>query len=312
MINSPWNSTVLRQHKLATTLSELAIAKASGGLLAEGASVIVVTPMNENVPAFTLPITAQEYADRKLSDSKAVFMDGRSFMRRENRSDVGFVVNNQLQADFFIRIGELTALWVNDPSVRGDFTRVGDLAAQTYISWVSHAIGNKIGIDLDVSRELQIITATFYLHQFHAADEIISVQGKEKVVKMISRWTRSPVPLIQGIVNEMPYMNLLEDYVAAIHAHFSNNSRVSQINVGFIVRALNTSWFGYGAQEISAVALEYPPAFLALVEAAANAKVWRKTYLGRLVEKLATGRIGQEFSRSMEALAGQARGKDRQ
>ena len=312
MINSPWNSTVLRQHKLATTLSELAIAKASGGLVAEGASVIVVTPANENVPAFTLPITAEEYAERKLSDSKAVFMDGRSYMRREQRSDVGFVVNNQLLADFFVRIGELTALWVNDPSIRGDFIRVGDLAPQTYISWVSHAIGNKIGIDLDVSRELQIITASFYLHQFHASDDIVSEKGKEKAVKMISRWTRAPVPLIQGIVDQLPYMNLLEDYVAAVHAHFGSNSRVHQINVGFIVRALNTSWFGYGAQEISSVALEYPPVFLALVEAAANAKVWRKTYLGRLVEKLATGRAGQEFSRSMEVLAGQARGKDRQ
>lgn len=311
MINSPWNSTVLRQHKLDAILSELAIAKASGGLLADGASVIVVTPANENVPAFTMPITAQEYASRKLSDAHAVFIDGRSYMRRESRSDVGFVVNNQLQADFFVRIGELTALWVNEPSIRGDFLRVGDLGAQTYISWVSHAIGNKIGIDLDVSRELQIITAAFYLHQFHSADEITSPRGKEKAVQMINRWTRAPLPLIQGIVEALPYMNLLEDYVAGIHAHFSNNSRVSQINVGFIVRALNTSWFGYGAQDISAVSIEYPPAFLALVEAATNAKVWRKTYLGRLVEKLATGRIGVEFSRSMEVLAGQARGKDR-
>lgn len=311
MINSPWNSTVLRRHQLNTLLSELAMAKAEGGMVAEGESLMVITPMNEKVPAFTLPITSVEYADRRLNETGAVYIDGRSFMRREGRSDTGFVVNNQLQADFFYRIGELTALWVKDHSIREDFIRVGDLAAQTYTAWVSFAIGNKLGLDLDVGRELQIITAAFYLHQFMAADEITSQRGKEKAVKMISRWTRHPVPIIEGIVADLPYMNMLEDYVAAIQSHFSANTRIAQVNVGFIVSALNTSWFGYGAQEICSVALEYPPVFLSLVEAATNTKVWRKTHLGRLVERLAQGRTGQEFSRSMEVLAGQARGNGR-
>ncbi|MNY73681.1 hypothetical protein D3C86_2125300 [compost metagenome] len=72
--------------------------------------------------------------------------------------------------------------------------------------------------------------------------------------------------------------------------------------------ALGRSWFGYGAQEISAVAMEYPPVFLALVEAACNAKTWRKTYLGKVVERFSAGRAGTEFSKSMEVLAGRARG----
>lgn len=311
MINSPWNTTALRRYQLNTTLSELAMAKATGGLIAESQSVFLVTPVNESIPAFVLPITSVEYGDRKLNDNGVVFMDGRSFMRKENRSDVGYVVNNQMQADFFVRIGELTALWVKTPSLREDFIRTSDMPAQTYISWVSHAIANKLGLDLDVGRELQIITAAFYLHQFSDADDAVSERGKEKAVKLIQRWTRAPLQVIESVVNELPYMSLLEDYVKAVHDHFSRNTRVSQINVGFIVRALSSSWFGYGAAEISAVALEYPPVFLALVEAAANAKVWRKTYLGRLVERLAQGRTAQEFSRSMEVLAGQARGKDR-
>lgn len=312
MIVSPWNSTVLRQHKnIAAIVSELAIAKAMGGLIAESESVMMVTPMAEKVDAFVMPITSCEYADRRLSDSGVVFMDGRSFMRRENRADAGFVVVNQMQSDFFCRIGDLTALWIKQPALREDFLRTGDLAAQVYISWVSHSIASKLGLDLEVSRELQIITGVYYIHQFFDAGEVLSSEGKAKVMRLIQRWTRHPLQIIEGIVEQLPYMNLLEDYVKGVQGYFAHNTRVSQINAGFLVMSLGRSWFGYGAPEIAAVSLEYPPAFLALVEAACNAKVWRKTHLGKLVERLNTGRAADEFIRSMEMLAGKAKGKTR-
>ena len=111
-----------------------------------------------------------------------------------------------------------------------------------------------------------------------------------------------------SIVEDAPYMALLEDYVTHLHNHFSANTRISQVNVGFIVMSLGRSWFGFGAQEIAGCAIEYPPAFLALVEAAANTKVWRKTHLGTLVQRLgATGKTLEEFTRSMEMLAGKIR-----
>ncbi|MNZ95078.1 hypothetical protein D3C78_1142090 [compost metagenome] len=311
MINSPWNSTALRQYKLSGILSELAVAKAMGGLISDGPTVVLVTPAAEKVPTFVLPITSEEYADRKLNDNGAVFMDARSFMRREARSDTGFVVNNQMQADFFNRIGELTALWVRDPGMREDFLRTGDIAAQVYISWVSSTIANKLGVDLEVAREIQIITALFYVQRFYSAEDCLSDRGKEKSVKLIQRWTRAPLPLITGIVDDMPYMALLEDFIKGLQAHFSNNTRISQVNAGFLVMTLGRSWFGYGAQEIAAVAIEYPPAYLSLVEAAANAKVWRKTHLGKLVENLNQNRAAEAFARSMEVLAGEARGSDR-
>ena len=128
MITSPWNSTVLRQYKTGGIISELAVAKAMGGLVADGASVVLVTPIAEKVPAFMLPITSEEYGSRKLNENGVVYVDGRSFMRREQRNASGFVVANQTQADFTVRLGELTALWVKDHSLRDDFLRVGDLA----------------------------------------------------------------------------------------------------------------------------------------------------------------------------------------
>jgi len=311
MIISPWNSTVLRQHKVDAIVSELAFAKASRELIPHHPKVFMVSPLSKKVPAFVSPITSVEYESRKLSESGAVFLDGRSFMRAEARSDTGTVVVNNMQDELFTRLGVLTAMWVEDSSIREDFMRTGDIAAQAYIAWISHSIANKLGLDLEVSRELQIITGVFYSHLFLDAEDAVSVKGKERVERLIQRWTRHPIDIIQGIVQAMPYMSMLADYIKAVQEHFAHNTRVSQINVGFLVTTLGRSWFGYGAQEIAAVSLEYPPMYLALIEAACNTKVWRKTHLGQLVDRLKTGKQTEEFVRSMEVLAGRADGKYR-
>lgn len=308
MIDSPWNATVLRQHKVDAIVSELAMAKALGGLVKDSESVILVTPLNEKIPAFISPITSVEYAARKLDESGAVYIDGRSYMRAERRNDVGYVTANQLQADFMNRLGTLTALWLKQPNHRMDFLRTGDLAAQVYINWISTAIASKLGLELDVARELQIITGLFYFHQFNSVEEALSQAGKDRAAKLLQRWTRAPIETINSIVGESEYMNLMDDYIKVVQAHFSASTRIAQINTGFLVMTLGRSWFGYGAQEISAVAMEYPPMFLALVESACNVKVWRRTYLGKLVERFATGRAGDEFVRAVEVLAGRARG----
>jgi hypothetical protein len=308
MITSPWNSTVLRQHRTGEIISELAVAKAMGGLVADGPAVVLVTPAVEKIDAFVLPITSEEYGSRKLNENGVVFADGRSFMRKEQRSATGFIVANQTQADFVVRMGELTALWVKDRSVRDDFLRVGDLAPQVYIAWVAGLITGKLGVDEVAQREVQIITGLFYIHQFYGADEALSTYGKGTACALLQRWTRHPIAIIQNVVETSPYMALLEDFVSVLRAHFSSNTRITQVNVGFITMSLGRSWFGWGKEAICGVALEYPPVFLSLIESAANAKVWRKTSLGSLVQKIGLNETNLSgFVKSMETLAGKIR-----
>lgn len=305
MITSPWKSTVLRQHKTKDIISELALAKAMGGLMPESDSVILVTPNADKVDAFVLPITSEEYGNRNLSTTKAVFVDARSFLKKDQRSDTGFLVANQTQADFVVRLGELTAMWVKNPDVRDDFLRVGDLAPQVYISWLSSLISGKLGVDMETAREVQIITGLFYIHQFYDADVALQPRSKDTYIRLVQRWTRAPIQLIMDIVDKTQYMGLIEDYVNVLHDYFAANTRIAMVNSGFIVMSLGRSWFGFGATELAGCAIEYPPVFLALVEAAANAKVWRKTGLGTLVQRLGmAGTTMNEFIRSMETLAG--------
>lgn len=304
MINSPWNSTNLKQHDVNKIVSELAFAASSGrGLKTESDNVLMVTPYAAEVPTFISPITKHELGDRKLGSSAAVVIDARSFTRKDNQLPNEIVINNQTQYEFSLRLAELTAYWVNNENSRIDLMRTGDLPASVFISWISQAISYKLGLDEETSRKLQIITGVYYAHLYHGS-EVTSDREKEKIGMLVNRWTRHPIDIVLSVVADVEYMNDIHDYVKEVKKAFSSNTRISQVNVGLLFTALGNSWFGFGAVELVAVSMEYPPIFLAIVEAALNSKVWKKTAISRVTERFDRGNVGKDFTRKLSGLVG--------
>lgn len=307
MINSPWNSTSLRQHKTDVIVSELAFASSAGrGIKPEGDTVSMVTPYADKVPVFIQPITKYELGNRKVVGENSVIIDARSFSKKDMSLPGEIIINNQTQFEFALRVGELTAYWINNESTRIDLMRAGDLPATVFISWISFAIANKLGLDEETARKLQIITGIYYAHLYHDA-EVTGGNGGEKIAKLVNRWTRHPVDLVFATVEDTGYMNDLGDYIAEVKKAFSSNTRVAQVNVGLLISSLSNSWFGFGAAETIAVSMEYPPVFLALIEAALNSRVWKKSGIGRQVERFARGNLGTDFTRTLGMLVGRGR-----
>lgn len=308
MIDSPWNATSFKQHRTETLVSELMIAQASGrGIKYDGDNIAIVTPYADKVPLFKLPVTRHEIGDRKVHNPDGVYLDGRSFMRKDPNQPGGVVTNNQTQYDFIYRMGELTAYWVNNRETRMDMCRTGDLPASVFISWVSFAITKQLGLDEETARQVQILTGIYYAHLYHDAGEATSVRGKATITKLVHRWTRHPVDMIVSAVESSPYLDSLPKYIEVLKATFPENTRVDMVNAGLVVTILNKSWFGFGAEELLNACVEYPPIFLALVEAAANSKVWRRTGLGMLVERFIVGNNAADFSKGLSTLVGRSR-----
>ena len=308
MIDSPWNSTSFKQYRTEDLVSELMIAQASGrGIKLDGDHIAIVTPYAPEVPLFKLPVTRLEMGTRKVNNPDGVFIDGRTFMRKDPSQPGGVVTNNQTQYDFAYRVGELTAYWVNNRDTRMDMCRTGDLPASVFISWVSFAITKQLGLDEETARQVQILTGIYYAHLYHDGGEVTSTRGKATVAKLVYRWTRHPADMIARAVESAPYIDTLPKYILVLKAMFPENTRLEIMNSGLLVTILNKSWFGYGAEELLNASTEYPPIFLALVEAAANSKVWRKTGLGMLVERFITGNNAAEFSKALSILVGRSR-----
>lgn len=310
MIDSPWKSTTLKQHVLDGYLSEIGIAEASGkGIISDGDWVRIIGPAVEKLEPFMLPITQIEIGDRNWAIPDTVYIDGRSFIKKDTNRYGETVVNNQTQYDFAARLGELTAYWVKNKETRQDLMRTSDLPASVFISWLSGAIASKLKPSDEVLRDLQILTGIYYAHLYHGADEALSDRGKMTIVKLVTRWTRQPVQFVQDMVEQAGYMNMLPDYVAEVHRIFATNTRLATVNQGLIIYALGSTWTGFRAIDYTSVAVEYPPVFLALIEAACNPRLhWRKCGLGRTVDlQGGTKQAGADFVMSLAKLVGRQR-----
>lgn len=304
MIDSPWQTSSFTQYKTDSIVSEIMFAASSGrGVVNEGDRVSIITPFAEKMDTFNLPITLHELGDRvRNKESARVYIDGRSFMRKDPKMPGASIVSDQTRYDFLVRLAELTSYWVNNPDTRLDMMRSGDLPATVFISWVSYASANKLGLDAEAARTLQILTGIYYAHLYHAPEEVLTERGKAKVAQLVIRWTRHPAEMVLQVANEVGYMGNLFDYTSEMRKLFTSSTRIQQVNVGFLVTALKGSWFGFGATDVVVASLEYPPIFLALIEAAANSRVWKKSQLGSLVERFAKGDSGPAFTRSLDIL----------
>lgn len=302
MINSPWNSSVLKQHPTATLVNEIVQVQISGRGIHTEDGVQIITPYAEKVPPFIQPLTGAEFGERVFD---GVVIDGRSFTKKHPTLPGEIIINNTTQFAISLRIAQLTRFWQAYPDNRLDLMRTGDLPAQVFIAWMSYAITSKLGLDEETSRVLQILTAIYYAHLYHDTEEATSARGKEKIVRVVNRWTRHPLELIQSTVDDAGYLDTLFDYVDAVKKAFAHNTRVSQVNVGLLVSSLNNSWFGFGAQETVAVAMEYPPIFLALVEAGLNSRAFKNTRLNQVAERFSRGSAGTDFLRNLAVLVGQ-------
>ena len=310
MIDSPWKSTTLKQHLLDGYLSEIGIAEASGkGIIPDGDWVRIVGPAVEKMEPFMMPFTKHEFGERNWAIPDTVYIDGRTFIKKDTNRYGETVVNNQTQYDFAVRLGELTAYWVKNAETRGDLMRASDLPASVFIGWLTGAITDKLKPAEDVARDLKILTGIYYAHLYHGADEVMSERGKTTVVKLVTRWTREPVQFVQAMVEQAQYMNMLPDYVNEIQRIFSTNTRLATTNQGLIIYALGATWTGFRAIDYTTVAIEYPPVFLALVEAACNPRLhWRKTGLGRRAETAGgTKKEGADFVMALAKLVGRVR-----
>jgi hypothetical protein len=308
MIDSPWKATSFKQHLTTELVSELMLAQAGGrGIVPEGDNVLIVSPHAAKVPVFNIPVTRHELGDRKAANSDAVFIDGRSFMKKDLNQAGGQIVNNQTQYDFSIRMAELTAYWVQHEATRLDLMRTSDMPASVFIAWISGAASRNLSLDEATAQVLQILTGIYYAHLYHDEAEATSPRGKGTITKLVQRWTRAPVATVATMVESCSYMGSLPDYIEVVKQVFAQNTRVSLLNNALIVMTLNKSWMGFGSEDVIAASLEYPAIFLALVEAASNSKVFRRSSLGRLVERFDTGDIGKKYSQALSVLVGRNR-----
>lgn len=294
MFDTPYQTTPCSRFvldKIATGIRRLEIddllVKVAG---VEG--IALVPPGVTEFPPFLQAITNKEIPTL----ANTVVLDGRSLLRPDGTA---------VRIDVFqhaVLTAKLTKLWVQgDASVRHDFLNVGDFALKSFTSWVCSALALRLGLDFSQTTMLRALTTIYFLQLHEVVSSHTTPLEQDRIMVRAARALVGMDPItLNAAVGQIPPLKDIKDYVAWVKKVL-NTPRVEDLTVGFIYIALGAS-YGPAYREAVAVALEYPPTFIAMVYTAVNDRGYSKTGLGKVVERVISRDNHKEFIKNVNNL----------
>jgi len=256
--------------------------------------VKAVPPGEQGFPPFGQPITSKQIPTLEAP----CVIDGRQLFRADGRPVLQNVV------DHAILNADLTNLWFRDGApFRKDLLNLGQFPIKVFTNWIGNRIS--LGLTLDFG-QTSIVKAMLSVYYIQLCTPLSDHPTSEELERLIIRAARS-VPgvdatTLENVLGEIPKLTDLKSFTDWVHARL-DTPRSEQLNVGFLYTALGFSW-GVQYREMVAIALEYPPTFIALLFSSVNDRGFKKTSLGKTVETLTSRNEDHEFIKNVNHLIG--------
>lgn len=267
---------------------ELTAATTSAG--ASTRAVLQVTPYSKVIPAFHHPIALKDADDRNI-----VVVDQRPNMGMDRNGVTR--ISQKTQYDFATLRGALEWLWNN--GYRDELSVVGQLPFKTYARMMSENIRRRLGLDPTEQQTLVALAGYYYQCQFMEVTELTDAERMKMAVRIRNN-TMVPIEVSLPVIEQLPVLTDLASFCDAVK-QIIHNPRVNTLSPAFIITVNMGQWFGGNAKETTAVALEYPPAFIAMVYTAINDRGMYTAPFAKLVDSIAKTALVTEFNMSMRA-----------
>lgn len=292
MFLTPQQTTALKNMQVGKVSHALELARIGGGFeplpfAPEGILAVLNRGDTKDIPPFSQPMVLQ---------TGELVIDLRAYWSQISHSmDLGREITSG-PARLLMDQAILEYMWIKEPTSRVRMASLGDLPLHTYSYWLAEGISRTISADVTTQREIVELAAWFYYCQFEEVafindDVIYKVAGK------IGRISWGGIDPIIEMINRVGFIPDLTAFSRAVVA--LQSIRTDKVNAGLIVGALAGSWFGStNARETAAIALEYPPTFLAMLARAISDSLYRKSPIFDIAKRAdKSGKFG-EFLRA--------------
>ncbi len=186
--------------------------------------------------------------------------------------------------------------WVKDsPGILKDLSPV---PMAIYCSWISENIARRFALDAREQLIIAVIAGFFYLSLFKSESDF-SDSERLRVVAAVSKATKVPTSTVQGIAQEIKAMSGLQDLCDQIKEALGN-PRIKDLDPGLLITTIGGTWFGTDAKLLTAVALEYPPAWIPLVHAALNERGYKNSTIANIALRYHGKKGGDDFNRAFK------------
>jgi hypothetical protein len=293
MFISPYETTVCRNHRVSDIVDQLKESLIQGEFESLGDNVAMVGEEHTDIKPFAHPMVIPN-----RGRTPTVVVDVRSSSRLDRAT--GKLIGG---TDF--EYAKLRARLMADAWIQGnskDLLNAGDYAVRIYARLMGENLGRRMNLTPETQMRLQVMAGQFFLNLFK--ENVDDVDEDERIgdAKRISRSIGFPVPDVLSITEEMPPINTMQQFTDVV-GEMGQSIRLSKLNPGLVYTMLGGIWFGANANENTAVSLEHPPTFAAMLYMTTVNRSYRKSILGQMIQRVdRRGELGDIYTRHIQRL----------
>lgn len=281
MFLEPYQTQAVANHRIDDVRRDLERLWIEGELARSslGMRSLFVTDQHQEVKPFTQPIVIEADAggrDRHsivVSDTRTVAKTHHNTGELVGGSDFTFVK---------MRSAIMAEMWIDGNAF--DLLSISDFPLRMFAAVTSENIARRMNLDDEVMQVIKILAAYYYI-TLHTDDFDIDEHTLLGYGKRISRATGVPAIDIMQIVENIEPMKNITDFITRVQL-VSQSERLEKLSVGMLYKMLGGVWFGPNAVEQVAVAMEYPPSWVAMVNVATQHKGFQKTILAQIARRV--------------------------
>lgn len=299
MFTNPYSTTPCTGYKetVAAIRKELARARVQGELTPVRTStdtpvegVFEVPPYVKSIEAYTQPIDLE---NRWAGGVPDVVMDTRPFTRLTELREVTAASGQKSDWDFYKLYGRLIHRWLGGYS--SDFKNLGAIAPTVFIRWLSGVIVSRLNLTPYDQVGVTAITGYYFYCLFLHEHDVTDAERMKIAVQVARVTAMQPNKVLEYIDRVKSAPMDINGYVQALRDAVES-SRVERLSPALIYQMIAGHWWGAHARETISVALEYPPAFYAILFTAFTNKGVRRAIFAEQALKIKRGDEDEQFA----------------
>jgi hypothetical protein len=270
-------------------LGRLTIASAEGTLVKLDPNIPSLLglvdrgPAGKEIPPFEHPVYLGNSKSAEPGTPGGVWViDLRPYATRVVAQDGAVSIPTDGPARILLNRAKLEMYW--NQYKPGEMMFWGDLPFVVFARWMTGLMKGRMQLAPNDVAQVQALSA-FYFYCLFYNEEEFDAKKIEFAATRVSRVLGIEADKVKAWCAQVGYMANINDFALKL-TEVVDNPSIRMIDAKYLINLTMNSWFGSAdAKALIAVALEFPPAFIAMVLAAGETSQYRKSTIGEAVER---------------------------
>lgn len=289
-IKNSFDTTINRKFQVSNILHEIKKSHLVNTAHKLSDNIVYVTDADNDVGPIPHPLYDP--------GTDVVYIDVRGQAKLNQFGEI--TIPESLDMDLITTRAKLELAWVRLP--RNDVYKTFGFANEIFVRWLTQLVAHRMGLHAGQQQELLIATALYNIGLYY--DVIEDPALVNRYLRVVSQTYYVDMESVIATAERMPvkFPRNLVEYLEAVHA-LEISPRLNSLNPLMMYNLLGGSWFmTNNPTAVVALAIEYPPAFAAMVYMATKYKLFKKTGIGQIVDKADRKQNFENFTHALRVL----------